>query len=454
MSRTGTSRLEPRAAGALLGVVLLLGGWLAPADDAPVFAAADDAAVSAALPPPPVPPTRQQLLVLTSGRVVQGEISPTAGGYLVEFPQGRMLVPFTQVRLQARDLRDAYRKLRDSMPERTANAHVELAGWCLAHQLPDDARAELLAALELEPDRGSIRTMLRRLERGGDDPPGEPAAAPAAESVKHPDAQSLAGLSRESAQQFVLRIQPLLVNKCGRAGCHDASAGNDFRLTQVRVGSGGQRLFTERNLAATLKFLNLDSPDRSPLLTAPQGNHGPAGAAIFSGSRGVDQWAALQHWVRQVAAERTQPSPQPAHATSAQAASGTTAFPHGSGEAAAFPNRLAVPPAVPPAADTLQEFTPQVVPRESVPPAAAARASTAPSPAAAGQPPAPFPAGDDEELLRLLREEASDPFDPQIFNRLVHKAASDDSRLKRRANPGVPPPLPNAPRQPLPLRSP
>ena len=65
-----------------------------------------------------------KLLVTTTGRVVEGQIIPHAGGYMVEMDHGSLFMPFAQVRLQASSRNDAYQKLRKSMPELSATNHV------------------------------------------------------------------------------------------------------------------------------------------------------------------------------------------------------------------------------------------------------------------------------------------------------------------------------------------
>jgi hypothetical protein len=283
-------------------------------------------------------------------------------------PTGSMLVPFGHVRLEATDRRDAYRKLRKTLPERTATRHIELARWCLGQNLIDEARVELRDALVLEPNRNEARSMLRRLEQSLH---GEKAVhlKPSRVPLKTPDGfepaevESLAGLSRESAQQFVSKIQPILMNKCATAGCHGPAARNKFRLTRVRVGRGSHRVFSERNLAVVLRYVDVEHPQRSPLLVTPEGSHGGQSRAIFHGSRGADQMTALAGWVRQVAGERA-------------AQSGTRNDAHSPDD------RL---------------------------PTSDLRTTSGQTPSEKG-----------DLLERILHEERKDAFDPEAFNRAVH----------------------------------
>ena len=156
-----------------------------------------------------------RLLVLNSGRVVEGRISQSAGGYVVEKPNGSMVVPFDQVAFPAHDLRDACARMRERQSRgATAQTHLETARWCVTHQLYDEAREELRSALTLDEQNREARSMLTRL----DEVLRPPGAARPAEPVRTldgfapPEARSLAGLSSETARIFVNRIQPMLLN--------------------------------------------------------------------------------------------------------------------------------------------------------------------------------------------------------------------------------------------------
>jgi hypothetical protein len=115
------------------------------------------------------------------------------------------------------------------------------------------------------------------------------------------EVSALAGLDPEHARFFTERVQPILMNKCGNASCHGPAAENEFRLTRVRLTGGAHRVHSERNLAVTLKYVDRRSPDRSPLLLVPQGNHGRAGRAIFDGPFGDEQFGTIREWVRGIA---------------------------------------------------------------------------------------------------------------------------------------------------------
>jgi hypothetical protein len=344
----------------------------------------ESAAEAAARPP--------SLLVTTSGRIVEGTIRQSVGGYVVDMPSGRMLVPFEHVKFEAGDLHDAYLKYRRTLPAKTANSHLTLARWCITNELYEEAAGELREALHLEPQRDEARTMLRRLkeiyqpEAETDAPAGTP--VPPLRSVdgfELPEMQSLAGLSREAAQEFSVRVQPMLLNKCGNAACHGSAAGNEFRLTHTRVVRSS-RVIAERNLAATLRQIDFDKPDQSALLTVPRGNHGRAGRSVFGGAGGSEQFELLRAWVRQAAKQR----------------SALARTPEGK-------SRESPTPVAARAAETQNS---------AMRPAATTTGSiqqTGFEPPARSEPPVSAAGGD--LLERALSEERKDPFDPEEFNR-------------------------------------
>ncbi|MGH7128100.1 MAG: tetratricopeptide repeat protein [Planctomycetaceae bacterium] len=253
-------------------------------------------------------PNPPRVLVLTTGRLVEGNISENAGGYVVDLPNGSMLVPSDQVKFTARSKLDAYRQLRDEAPSPQPRYRLALARWCITNGLYDQAKQELSAVLATEPDHAEARATLRRLEELLNPENAihrTPIESPPRthDGFKLPEASSLSRLSPETAREYVTRVQPVLLNKCGNARCHGSAAENELRLSHS-FGRNNHRIFAERNLAAILEYVNLEHPDRSPLLQVPRGNHGRGGRTIFVGPAGAEQRELLEVWVRRVAQER------------------------------------------------------------------------------------------------------------------------------------------------------
>lgn len=250
------------------------------------------------------PHESQKVLVLNNGRVVSGDIEDRPGGYLIQTGLGQMVIPYTQVRLTAADVPDAYQKLKATITEPTAGAHVALGTWCFENRLYDSAREQVKAALMLEPERKEARALLKNIERmtlGNEFEASIPAPTPRTrDGFEKSEVVSLDGLSTSITQDYVRRLQPLLMNKCGNARCHGAAGTSDFRLMPVRLGMSGYRAMTDQNLTAVLSYIDCAAPQRSPLLIIPQGTHGGKGP-IWTGPRADEQLAELRAWVMRVA---------------------------------------------------------------------------------------------------------------------------------------------------------
>lgn len=250
---------------------------------------------------------RERLVMLKTGRILSGMVSRNGGGYLVEQPNGRLQLGVDEVQFVFSNLREGYRKLRDSVVHPTPASHVDLATWCISHRLYDEAQDELKKCLKEDPENEQARRLLQRLTdtmRVNLPPAGIPSTPrKSAEGFLQPSVESLGGLSRETATQFTSRIQPLLLNKCGNAACHGLSSSNEFRLSTARIGGNGSRQTTERNLAETMKYIDLDDVARSPLLSVSQNHHGGRGT-IFVGPAGTEQMKLLRTWALTVAREK------------------------------------------------------------------------------------------------------------------------------------------------------
>ena len=253
--------------------------------------------------------SKSSVLLMSTGRILSGEIGESAGGYFVKNPAGNILVPYDSVLFEAKDLHELYVKQRNSMKFPTANTHIELARWCITNKLFEEAKAELRDAIRLEPKRSEPQLMLRRLAQ-----PSANNQPTVEEKIKETilkkqlsqseEATSLTGISREQSAIFVRKIQPILLNKCGNANCHGSAAKSEFRLTQVSRRYGNHRIYAEKNLAEVMKWIDLDEAARSQLLVKPEQEHPQQGMVVFTGYAGRKQRQLIQQWVGEVVADR------------------------------------------------------------------------------------------------------------------------------------------------------
>ncbi|MFM7059388.1 MAG: hypothetical protein ACKO2P_20950 [Planctomycetota bacterium] len=243
-----------------------------------------------------------ELLLLADGQLLEYPFSTRDDGYEVRFPGGPQFIESSRVLCVADSRTEAWRHLRSTFSSFSPDIHLRLARWCLRYQLPDCAERELLDALNLDPNRTDARELLeditgRRLAASrSSSGPQNARAIPGAPGVTAAmSAQSLGGLTSENARSFVRRIQPLMSNRCGAAGCHGPGTTSDFRLSSIR--SGSTPLTAERNLAAVLAQVTPEAPLQSPLLQRADQLHGGMQEPAFRGRVGAQQRQMLREWV-------------------------------------------------------------------------------------------------------------------------------------------------------------
>lgn len=248
-------------------------------------------------------------MVLKTGQLVEGKISQSPGGYLVELPKGSYLVPFERVSVVADDRNGAYKKLKATEPAPTPDFQVALARWCITWKLYEEARLELRDALIADPVHEDARQMYARLDQlMNPEPEAITKPQPKTEEGFEPkDPESLAGLSPDTAKQYVTRVQPILLNRCGNAGCHGPSSGQEFQLTHIRGRLNQQ---TIANLEMVLKYVDLSAPENSPLHATLSGTHGKNGKPIFYGTTGNDNLETLKSWITKAAHELNADAPR------------------------------------------------------------------------------------------------------------------------------------------------
>lgn len=321
------------------------------------------------------------VIVLEDGRVFSGTISNVAGGYRVDWNGTYAIVPFGKVDVTAPTLHQAYLALRDRMLKPKADDHLRLAEWCLANQLIGQARSEVSRALNLEPLRPESRALMAKIDEK---------LNPATESVTVPtqaamtidgflrqDERTSGGLTRETHQEFIRQVQPLLLNKCGNAYCHGEATKTSFRLEPIRRGRSGNRLQSDGNLDQVLKQIDQSSPAKSSLLVKVSAND-TAHRDVFRGSKGTEQYQIIANWVASVSGKPLVPN-HPVTQSQVVQAGGNR---NGSEQSVQLTNG---------------EPTEQRMRRSF----------------------------DEKKLLEEIRTESQpDPFDPEVFNRRVHGATA------------------------------
>jgi hypothetical protein len=249
---------------------------------------------------------KEGVLALFDGRVVYGKITNAPGGYLLKRPGSTdEMIPTFLVQTAADSLLGCYENLQAAISPTRPDDHLELANWCVRQRLLEEAKTEVLAVLKLDPNRREARELLVKLEEATNPRPRnqESEAAPARTSDGFLDSagRTTEGLGPELTSQFVRRIQPLMVSKCGNAACHGGDASDEFRLANIRRNSASGRATTLENLRQAVTLVDAGEPEKTRLLSALSG---PAHIGVFSGPAGRAQETAIRAWVEGVALEK------------------------------------------------------------------------------------------------------------------------------------------------------
>ena len=359
------------------------------------FAAGDDSALS----------PQAGLLLLQNGQVISGSITH-AGDFYVVIQQrgGELRLPAADVETRCVDLEDAYNYKAATVTGKKAQPFLDLAAWCMRHGMSDKAAGNLLAAARLEPENRELELLERRLEYSRQSPRSEKQPLPlAATEASSAEIESrLRELPKGAVERFAAIVHPILLNRCAMNGCHGPESTSSFRLLRPAKGLQASTRFTQRNLFATLAFIDREHPAESKLLKLPSQRHG--GAAPLFEKRNQVHCDELAYWANQL-------YPQ-------AAASIVQRIPTTGGE----PGRLAQATILPQATAEASAATPmekrpakrgkaaQREGRQEI--CAAAHATVAAMPANESR--VGFPSGD--------------PFDPAIFNERFHSPSSESER--------------------------
>ena len=253
--------------------------------------------------------SRTGLVLLRNGNVIEGTITRSGDRYKVSVRDGELSVPASDVEFVGRDLDEVYRHRRGTIRSGVAEQHLMLADWCLRRGLLKYAARELNDASRAEGAHPRIAILERRLKLANRPPDPVKRDPPPSQ---HPTVAELdrvvEGMPPGTTKTFSLAIQPLLLNTCATGVCHGPRSANGFRLLRPLARRAPSRRLIQRNLHSTLKWIDRDDPDASPILTTPLAPHGTSSTAIFT-SRDVGQYRQLANWVNEVVNKKREVAP-------------------------------------------------------------------------------------------------------------------------------------------------
>ncbi|MDB5350256.1 MAG: hypothetical protein JWN86_1503 [Planctomycetota bacterium] len=344
-------------------------GDAAPAATAPAQASAPPKAAPA--PAPSGPPT---VLLLTNGKVHQGEILRDKNGYILKQKIGVIVFNRRNVERTFYSVEEAYAYKLALCPEDDPDERMKLAIWCLEQKMKPEAKAQLQATLELSPTNRQAKAMLANLDRNTAALPlrddgivraGAVGAAPDQdpdanlnrlrdEFARNPRAvgtPQILDLDPQLAvkryQEFTRFVHPVLQNRCAR--CHNEQSQSEFRLIQTHARRDmANDLIVQTNLDATLQIVDRDDLAHSAILSASGMTHGAGGKPVLGGPNSPE-YKVLATWVNSL---KIGPAQAPAP-TSTRASSPSSPPSEGFATRRLAP---AVDPAMPPASDATGRY--------------------------------------------------------------------------------------------------
>lgn len=244
-------------------------------------------------------------IILQDGGVLEGRITHVAEWYVVARAGSQMQVAAARVQYVCRNLHEAYEYRCKRITKPTGDTHLAMADWCLRYKLLDEAESEFKGARELGANEIKLGLLERRLA-AAKARPAQPVAkstmpaAPVTPVAKAPPKATTPDLPPGVLEQFTRRVQPILVNGCTAAKCHEPGGRESFQLNRALLRGEANRRTTMQNLLATLALIDREHPGASELLTVPRQTHGGMNGPVF-GPRQEQAFKHVADWVALVA---------------------------------------------------------------------------------------------------------------------------------------------------------
>jgi hypothetical protein len=243
------------------------------------------------------------VLVLRNGNVIEGTVRKSGAYYRVDRTNASLQIPADQVEMLCASLDEAYESRRRTRAGTTADSHLELARWCLRHNLLEHASRELAEARAVDgrhPDLSAVQLQIRQLlemkaRDGGASSEASPSLGEAPAASKKLPATPFE-ISVEAQARFVRNIQPMLIHSCATGGCHLRGGGQRFEIDRWALVGNGNAMLVRKNLAATLSMVMKDNPSSSPLVARAAIAHG-AGTGAASQPLDARQMKILREWL-------------------------------------------------------------------------------------------------------------------------------------------------------------
>jgi hypothetical protein len=254
-------------------------------------------------------PMTSRVVVLDNENLLEGEVARVDDGYEIRQPGGSAVtIPAKRVVAVVADRKAAFGVVAGRANRSDADERLRLARWCAANGLAVEALSEARTAARMRTGFAAAERYAALLEETASrkPAPADPAVLPAKAESPKPDTVTevpVVEYNSESFPLFASRINTILVNTC--ANCHARDDAKAFRLTRVGGRSGATK-----NMMAALPYVNTKEPESSAILTKALTAHGSATEAPFK-VRTHPAYQALESWARIARAPDGTTAPEP-----------------------------------------------------------------------------------------------------------------------------------------------
>lgn len=221
-------------------------------------------------------PAIEGILVLRNGNVLRGNIDRRENFYRVTTEKSELQVRAVQVEMFCHSLDEAYQRRREMRTGLSSDSHIELARWCLRHNLLKHASRELQDVRTTDPHHRQLALLERQLKLTLSNV--KHSKKPSASNQTPPPAaleiNLLAAAPHTTRAAFARQIQPLLISSCATSGCHQTNSSEQYQLNRLATDGAGHPDLMLQNLAATLAQIDRQFPQNSTLLEHAKRAHG------------------------------------------------------------------------------------------------------------------------------------------------------------------------------------
>lgn len=253
-------------------------------------------------------------ILLRNGNVMRGELERL--GHLVVVRRNgeeQLKLQASQVVCTGDSLEELHRHRVSKRSAYDIKGILDDVRWCLRHGMHAEVEQLLQQALMLDPTHPEAARLRRqwqvlhqpanaetvsRVRISQDPEPQQRKASEEAEEAIDRELQSL-GMPESALAQFSRQVQPLLINRCGNAGCHRAPRDSGWELAHWGSHVRPPGRMTKQNLLATFRQVDRNDPGQSDLIRYALSPHGGRRAAPV---RDADDpvFSALRQWVETI----------------------------------------------------------------------------------------------------------------------------------------------------------